>query len=154
MIERMFKDLESMMETDKLVIPYGMKLYRASKRLEEKPIPRKCSDTDKVGVYFSANDPYLSETMCSEYNDDLIVAEYMLIHPVIVYVGKYSCKSYGWSNIPHIDNEVVGMYSTCEPKNKYAEVFLTPELLKHVKYLRSYTMTVKDSMQKWGYYKW
>jgi len=123
----------------------GTKLYRASKTLEKKPKPRICSDTKKKGVYFSAFERYLAELMIIEYNENLIVAEYITTKNIKLKIGKYV------SNESHISKMMGGIIRTKETKNprRSTEVFLTEDNLSKIKYLSSYKMTVDNAKKKW-----
>ena len=158
-----------------IIIPKGAVLYRAATTLETKPQTRYCKDTGKTGVYFSLNSPYLAETMPTEYNEDLIVAEYTLTDNIVAYNDKYSClydeesikqivsnnnqeifklRNGNTRNIPHYATNITGLYNTIEPNIFYAEVFLTENELKNIEFMLYYNFTVKQSVNKWGYYKW
>ena len=158
----------------KIVIPKHTIFYRAAESLEYIPTPRYCDDTVKIGVYFSANSPYLAETMSTEYNKDLIIAAYETTEDIEVFNGKYSCLYDSTSlqymidnklpeqfnlrdgesrNISHVDSELGGVYSTVEPTKPYAEVFLTDNQLSKINLIMCYLFTVQQSVNKWGYDK-
>ena len=154
LIKQTFKDLKELSYTDELLLPSWMCLYRAAETLDSQPKPRICLDTGKKGVYFSLNSPYLAETMVSEYNKQLTIGVYQLTRPIKVYKGKYSYRSMNNANISHIDNKIIGMFSTILPKEDYAELFLNKHDCKHVQLIDSYKLSVKESRIKWGYYRW
>ena len=145
-------------------IPKGTWLYRGARTTEELPTPRKCEDSLKVGVYFSAFNPYLSETMCTEYDEDLFVSIYEVTEDIQnVSVGKYAfTKEYsgryahGWDSVPeednisHIDYDV-GPIDTnvVDCKDKFAELFLIEKDLSKIKFVTSYLMTVEHCKEKW-----
>ena len=141
-------------EGDEFQLPRNVLLYRAAETVEQFPKPRYCNDTGKTGTYFSANSPYLAETMCQEYNQNLFVSVYKVVKPIELFIGKYSYRKTWRSyderfNIPHIDPDVSAIYaSDCE--SAYAEVFLTSQELDNIRFVRSYTMTVDKAIEKWG----
>ena len=134
---------------DMILLPAGLRLYIAALTVEEKPTPRKCSDTDKVGVYFSFNIPYISECICYEYKRDLYVGVYELTNPVAVFKGKYSVE-YG----PHIDDEIKPEETPkYDPSEEIytGEIFLTANEMPFVNYLGYYKMSLDEVIEKYGY---
>ena len=148
------------------VISKGTKLFRAAESLETKPKVRECSDTGKIGVYFSCFHPYLAETMCLEYNRDLEVGVYEVIEDIDnVTDGKYSFRDLtnevnevndGMNgdasvvNVAHIDFEVGSIFTNVkECKHTHAELFLTENELPKIKYIGSYHMSLKRCISKW-----
>lgn len=145
-------------------IKKGTILYRGAISVEEKPKPRKCEDTGKVGVYFSCFHPYLAETMCVEYENDLYIGMYEVTEDIENvsngkyaftngYTGRYSKR---WNDVPpednlsHIDFFVYPVSSRiCGCKEKHAELFLTEKDLSKIKYLGSYKMTLDECRKKW-----
>ena len=143
----------------------GTVLYRAAKTIEEHPTPRLCGDTLKEGVYFSAFNPYLSETMCIEYNEDLMVAVYVVVEVIDNidngkyafthdYTGRYADRI--WDYVPpednhsHIDFGVKAVSdSVCEYDGYCAELFLTENDLSKIRYVKAYPMTLEECKKKW-----
>ena len=140
--------------SDVAILPKGIILYRAAETLEEHPTPRFCNDTYKFGVYFACGSPYLSETMCTEYNQTLIIGVYCTTQPIILANGKYShriCKCL--YNMSHVDNSIDAVFATKHTDDQFAEVFLTEDDVKNVKLIDSYKFTVQQSINKWGFDK-
>jgi len=70
-----------------IIIPKGTTLYRCAPTTDISP--RRCSDTNKVGQYFST---YMLQAlaMCVEYNKSMKLGVYELQEDVLVVVGKYA----------------------------------------------------------------
>ena len=154
-------------------IPANTMLYRAAPTVEEQPTPRECKDTFKVGVYFSMNHPYLAETMIAEKQFDMPIAMYKTTKAFRVVVGKYTipCRASreadrvirqmrGDTNVilnedelqneAHVDHEVLPFLdATVKPEAPFAELFLTANELRHVKYLGCYFRTQQEVAQLW-----
>lgn len=153
-------------------IPANTMLYRAAPTVEEQPTPRECKDTFKVGVYFSMNHPYLAETMIAEKQFDMPIAMYKTTKPFRVVVGKYTipCRASRdcdrvirkmrgknevlnedeLQNEAHVDHEVLPFLdATVKPEAPFAELFLTANELRHVKYLGCYFRTQQEVAQLW-----
>jgi hypothetical protein len=143
-------------------LPAGTILYRAADTVERNPTPRECPDTGKTGVYFSALDPYLAETMTIERNRPLEVAVHELARPVIhISDGKYAFRQgrkYNEMpdplpdeyNLSHIDFNVEPTHRRAKPLNDAcAELFLTPPDLDAVKFKRYYRMTVREARRRY-----
>ena len=138
----------------KLIIPVGTKLWRGNEKYERVLKERFCNDTHKSGAYLSCNSPYLSETMVTEYDKALAISTYETIYPIVVYNGKYGfrCEQFKDNeNIPHIDTRICGICSTIDPKEPYAELFITKDQFYAVKFTGYYVFTVAESIAKWGY---
>ena len=154
-------------------IPANTMLYRAAPTVEEQPTPRECKDTFKVGVYFSMNHPYLAETMIAEKQFDMPIAMYKTTKAFRVVVGKYTipCRASreadrvirqmrGDTNVilnedelqneAHVDHDVLPFLdATVKPEAPFAELFLTANELRHVKYLGCYFRTQQEVAQLW-----
>lgn len=151
-VEAFFKLVQN---TDDIVVdvPIGTILYRANDIIEEVPSARYCNDTGKTGTYFSANSPYLAETMCTEYNKDMFVSKYKVTEVIQVVVGKYTfCDE----DVSHIDPDVTALYTEREANERlgetpYAELFITQKQIHKIKYLGCYKFTVRECVEKWGY---
>ena len=153
-------------------IPANTMLYRAAPTVEEQPTPRECKDTFKVGVYFSMNHPYLAETMIAEKQFDMPIAMYKTTKAFRVVVGKYTipCRAsrdcdrvirqmHGKNEVlnedelqneAHVDHEVLPFLdATVKPEAPFAELFLTANELRHVKYLGCYFRTQQEVAQLW-----
>ena len=153
-------------------IPANTMLYRAAPTVEEQPTPRECKDTFKVGVYFSMNHPYLAETMIAEKQFDMPIAMYKTTKAFRVVVGKYTipCRASRdcdrvirqmrgknevlnedeLQNEAHVDHEVLPFLdATVKPEAPFAELFLTANELRHVKYLGCYFRTQQEVAQLW-----
>ena len=148
LVNAFFKRLRN---TDDIVVdvPIGTILYRANDVVEETPSARYCEDTGKTGTYFSANSPYLAETMCTEYNKDMYVSKYRVTQVIRVVVGKYTfCDE----DVSHIDPDVTALYTEQEAAEKpYAELFITQKQIHKIEYLGYYRFTVKECVENWGY---
>lgn len=80
-----------------VTIPAGTTLYRTADDIcsyNPKTIcnrKAKCSNTDKVGIYFST---YILQAlgMCAEYNRNLQLGIFKTTHPITVRIGKYSYR--------------------------------------------------------------
>ena len=129
-------------------IPVGVILYRSNRILEKYPTAHYCSDTGKTGTYFSANDPYLSETMCSEYKADMIIGVYKVIEPINAIIGKHTVHD---EDVSHVDAEVSALYATKEPIKPYAELFITQKQIHKIEFIDSYNFTLQESINKWGF---
>lgn len=154
-------------------IPANTMLYRAAPTVEEQPTPRECKDTFKVGVYFSMKHPYLAETMIAEKQFDMPIAMYKTTKAFRVVVGKYTipCRATreadsvirqmrGDTNVilnedelqneAHVDHDVLPFLdATVKPEAPFAELFLTANELRHVKYLGCYFRTQQEVAQLW-----
>lgn len=162
----------------KVVLPYetipeNTMLYRAAPTVEEHPTPRECTETLKVGVYFSMNHPYLAETMIAEKQFDMPIAVYKTTKPLKVVVGKYTIRCRACreaervirqirgdrnvilnldelQNEAHVDHDVLPLLdATVKPEAPFAELFLTKKELPHVKYLGCYFRTQQEIEQIW-----
>lgn len=134
------------------IIPRGTILYRSALTVENKPKPRHCNDTDKVGVYFAAFNPYLSETMILEYKQpSMPIAIYITTNDIKVCVGKYAHLMNGKHlNISHIDYEVIATDVNVEPcTDMTAELFLVKTDLSNIKYIGYYVMTLDECKRKY-----
>ena len=142
---------ELVQSTDEIIVdvPIGTILYRANDVVEESPSARYCEDTGKTGTYFSANSPYLAETMCTEYNKDMFVSKYKVTEVIRVVVGKYTfCDE----DVSHIDPEITPLYAEREDEETpYAELFITHKQIHKIRYLGCYKFTVQECVEKWGY---
>ena len=139
-------------DNDVVVLPDGILLYRAAETLEEHPTPRFCNDTYKFGVYFSCGSPYLSETMCTEYNQNLIIGVYQTTQPILLVHGKLAHQDQDSQfNISHVDESIGPMFATRIDDALFAEIFLTEDDVKNVKLLGSYECTVQQSIARWGF---
>ena len=132
-------------------IPVGVILYRANRVLEELPTAHLCPDTGKTGTYFSANDPFLSETMCSEYWTDMIIGIYEVVQPIRAIIGKNTIHE---EDVSHVDSEIDAIFATKTPTKPYAELFITQKQIHKIKFVDSYNFTLKESIEKWGYHDW
>ena len=137
--------------TEYKTIPSNTMLYRAALTVETHPTPRFCSDTEKTGVYFSMNHPWLSENMVIEYDTDLLISVYKTTEPITVAIGKYN--SSGGS---HIEPEIIPLNDYVNtPHGEYyqnhpaIELFLTHENLSKIEYVGCYFRTVKEATEIW-----
>lgn len=72
------------------MIHKGQRLFRAARTCEKHPKARKCRDTGKVGSYFSLDSPILSELIVDEYNEDMIISEYIVMEDILLLYDKWS----------------------------------------------------------------
>ena len=132
-------------------IPKGVMLYRANDVLEAKPRANICHDTGKTGTYFSANSPYLAETMCSEYGKNMIIGIYRVIKPIHVIVGKYTIK---YEDVSHVDGDIEAIKATRIDTKPFAEVFITAKQIDKIELIDSYMLMFQESVDKWGLMEW
>lgn len=148
-------------------------LYHANDLEVQTPYPMICPDTGKFGVYFSAFDNYLEECRCTERMRDQTISIYYLIENVTVSVGKYGfTRGYsdpypttGWEtvrnedNISHYDDSLWPLDQNVieygnDHDSKHAELFLTPNDLKKVRFVSSYRLTLGSCIRKWYKQSW
>lgn len=150
----------------------GAMLFRADDKPIENPKPKYCNDTGKTGVYFSCNNVYIAETMCTEYMKTMTISRYVLTADVTVNVGKYGfTRGYtkyptsGWQTVDPVDNishyddtlwpidlNVVSIGHKAD--YRHSELFLVESDLQYVKYLDYYVMTVGECIRKWYKQSW
>lgn len=159
-------------------LPTGSILYRGAITIEQNPTPRRCSDTDKTGTYFSAFNPILAETMRLEYemnhpnyDGEYYVSIYITTEDIKLSKGKYSfTRDYSkyfpghWAGIVKPEDELSHYDDTIHPHSLievneskvkkakrmgYAEVFLNKNDLSKIKYIESYPLNLNDARMKW-----
>ena len=74
----------------KITIPVGTILYR-TQSINCSLRAQKCSDTGKIGSYFS-NNIYIPLGMILEYNKPMYLCKYVTTKKISFYVGKYSFR--------------------------------------------------------------
>ena len=136
-----------------LTIPAGTILYRSQPNICEGVQKRLCSNTGKVGVYFSTL-PFLSMAMVLEYHKNMDIGVFVTQSPIRVYEGKYSKHA---GNASHIDKNIlpildmdintkfnIELYNHT-PQLGEGEVFLTQDSdLKNVQLVETYTIDYKE----------
>jgi hypothetical protein len=151
-----------------MIVNAGAILYRAAQTVEQHPTPRLCSDTGKKGVYFSLNSPYISETMCIEYNMPLTICVYRVIQDIVdISPEKYAFRydentgemkdiyyyamvdhqpinALPEDNVSHIDDRIDAISTNIQDAPPgCAELFLVEYDLDCIQYVSNYSMTVK-----------
>jgi hypothetical protein len=157
-----------------MIVNVGAILYRAGQTAERYPTPRLCSDTGKRGVYFSLNSPYLSETMCIEYNRPLKICIYRVIQDIVdispekyafrydentgemkdIYyeamIDHHPINALLEDNVSHFDNRIDAISSSIQKAPPdCAELFLVGHDLNCIQYVGEYDMTVAEAIRKW-----
>ena len=134
-----------------IVLPIGSKLYRATKEESQLLQPHYCKDTEKIGCYFSFNDPFLADSMALEYKCPLYRAEFIVKGNIMCYNGKYSFLDLPLEeqNINHIDWDIGALTLFDDPDKYYAEVFLVEEELKKLEMVDCLIITPEEIKQRY-----
>lgn len=137
-------------------IESGTLLFRCAISSEIKPKPRYCSDTEKIGVYFTDNIKLAELMLLEHYESSSIDTEFITMYitteDIIVYGGKYACKSgshYDSKCIyPIVKNELYEKicFETIS-KSDVAEIFLDPIDVEKIEYKACWTVSVKNVLE-------
>jgi hypothetical protein len=150
-------------------VPQRSLLFLASPHIVRTPIPTLHEPTRKIGVTFSAFDPYLAELMCIQYNRDMFISIFEVTEEIFVsdgrnaftrnFTGIYANRDWqavpAEDNISHIDETVVPDLEAIRPADhRYAEVFLTSQTLSCIRFVDSYRFTLREAERKYDQPDW
>lgn len=109
---------------DRVVLLPGMVIYRARSIQDNSPAlqANHCSETDKVGLYFS-DDIRICLGMAIEYGIDIELYSYVVTREIELFEGKYCFRMINpdryftedgafISNVPILDEEMIGHYDS------------------------------------------
>ena len=132
-INETFKSLRSLPTGTICLIPAGTILYRSTHFLEQNPTPRNYGQSHDLGLFFSANSPYLAELVSHETGEPSIIEAFKLLEALTVVVSNPGSHGNGAARLsfPSFNADIP---TTC------GELFLTQQQLSKIRFIMFYNM--------------